>query len=173
MQVLFAHGLESGPSGRKTAWLQDAGHDVVAPDGRGMDLAQRIAGIEQSLLALGPTLVIGSSFGGIAALVATVSAHARGVTARGLLLLAPALQLPAPPPWPSVLVPPCPCIIVHGRRDEIIPIELSRTFVQRRHAAPPASGGSAIALLECDDDHSLASSRELVLEALAQLDALG
>jgi pimeloyl-ACP methyl ester carboxylesterase len=162
MQVLFAHGLESGPSGRKTAWLRDAGHDVIAPDGRGMNLSQRIAGIEQALLELGPTIVVGSSFGGIAALVATVSAHARGVTARGLLLCAPALEL----------VPPCPCLIVHGTRDEIIPIELSRDFVRHHHAAPPASGGSAIALLECDDDHSLASSGELVLGALARLDAL-
>lgn len=172
MQVLFAHGLESGPAGRKTAWLHEAGYDVVAPDGRGMDLSQRIAGIEAVLLERGPMLVIGSSFGGIAALVATSSAHAKGVTARGLLLLAPALQLPAPPPWPDDRVPPCPCIVVHGVRDEIIPIELSRELVRRRRAAAPASGGSAIELVECDDDHSLASSRAVVLDALARLVAL-
>jgi pimeloyl-ACP methyl ester carboxylesterase len=173
MQLLFAHGLESGPSGRKTAWLRDAGHDVVAPDCRGMDLSQRIAVIERHLVELGRTLVVGSSFGGIAALVATVAAHRRGITAQGLLLCAPALQLPPPPPWPTELAPPCPCIVVHGTRDEIIPIELSREFVRRRHAAPPASGGSAIELVECDDDHSLAGARELLLDSLGRLAALG
>jgi predicted esterase len=159
MQLLFAHGLESGPAGRKTAWLREAGHEVVAPDCRAMDLGARIAVIEAELLQRGPMLVVGSSFGGIAALVAVVAAHAKGTTARGLLLCAPALQLPPPPPWPTELAPPCRCTIVHGVRDEIIPIELSRDF-----AAKPG-----VTLVECDDDHSLAGARMLVLDALAQL----
>jgi pimeloyl-ACP methyl ester carboxylesterase len=159
MRILFAHGLESGPSGRKTAWLRDAGHEVVAPDCRQLGLADRIETIASVLVELGPTIVVGSSFGGIAALVAVVDAHARGVTAKGLLLCAPALQLPPPPPWPSELAPPCPCIVVHGTRDEVIPIELSRTFAARH----------GIELVERDDDHSLSSSREAILAAIETL----
>lgn len=161
MRVLFAHGLESGPSGRKTAWLRDAGHEVIAPDCRGMDLGVRIAVIVQTLHELGPTIVVGSSFGGIAALVAVVDAHAHGLTATGLLLCAPALQLPPPPPWPTELAPPCPCTIVHGVRDEVIPIELSRAFAAKH----------GVELVECDDDHSLAASQTIVLDALASVGA--
>lgn len=159
MQLLFAHGLESGPVGRKTVWLRDAGHEVVAPDCRELDLGGRIAVIEAELVRRGPMMVVGSSFGGIAALVAVVAAHAKGVTARGLLLCAPALQLPAPPPWPSELAPPCRCTIVHGVQDEIIPIQLSRDFAAKH----------GVELVECDDDHSLAGARTTILDALDRL----
>jgi hypothetical protein len=31
MKVLFCHGLEGSPTGRKATALRDVGHDVVAP----------------------------------------------------------------------------------------------------------------------------------------------
>jgi hypothetical protein len=40
------------------------------------------------------------------------------------------------------------------------------------NAFQPLPDCSLLALLECDDDHSLAGSRELVLGALARLAAL-
>lgn len=158
MRVLFAHGLESGPEGRKSAWLRDAGHDVRAPDCRGLDLAARI---EILIAALAddcdaPRVLVGSSFGGIAGLVAAIFAARDGHGPTRLLLCAPALQIPVPPRYTTPLTPPCPTTVVHGVRDEIIPIALSRAWC-RTHA---------VTLVECDDDHGLGHSREPILAAL-------
>lgn len=159
--LLFAHGLESAPIGRKSQALIDAGYEVIAPDGRGRDLAGRIEGLLEVLegLTASPVLV-GSSFGGIAGLVAAIMAAERGRGVPGLVLCAPALQLPPPPGTVDRLVRPCPTIIVHGTRDEIIPIELSRAFV-REH------GGR---LREVDDDHGLGGpGLDVILAAVEEL----
>jgi pimeloyl-ACP methyl ester carboxylesterase len=146
MTILFAHGLESGPIGRKSQALLDAGYEVIAPDGRGCDLAQRVAGLVAALVAAEhPPLVVGSSFGGIAGLVAALVAAERGVVVPGLVLCAPALMLPPPDGTVEGLWCPAPTIIVHGTRDEVIPIEVSRRFA-REHGAR---------LREVDDDHGL------------------
>ena len=50
------------------------------------------------------------------------------------------------PAFPEVR---CPVRIVHGRRDEIVPIELSRRY---------ADGRPHVTLVEVDDDHALAGS---------------
>ena len=144
--LLFAHGLESAPIGRKSQALIEAGYEVIAPDRRGRDLAARIAGLLEVLDGLpSPPVLVGSSFGGIAGLVAAIMAGRRGRGVPGLVLCAPALQLPPPPHTVDALERPAPTIIVHGTRDEVIPIALSRAFV-REH------GGR---LIEVDDDHSL------------------
>ena len=49
MQVLFCHGLESGPWGRKSIALRDAGLEVIAPDGRGQDLAPALVSVVANL----------------------------------------------------------------------------------------------------------------------------
>lgn len=159
--LVFAHGLESAPIGRKSQALIDAGYPVLAPDGRGLDLAGRIDGLLSVLDELDEApLLVGSSFGGIAGLVAAIMAAERGRGVRGLVLCAPALQLPPPPGTVEGLSRPAPTIIVHGTRDEVIPIELSRAFV-REH------GGE---LREVDDDHGLGSAGlEVILAAVAEL----
>lgn len=159
MRVLFAHGLESGPEGRKSAWLRDAGHEVRAPDCRGLDLAARIEILIAALAddRAAPRVLVGSSFGGIAGLVAAIFAARNDQGPMRLLLCAPALQVPVPPRYASALAPPCPTTVVHGARDEIIPIEISRAWC-RQHA---------VTLLECDDDHGLGNSRSQILGALA------
>jgi len=54
------------------------------------------------------------------------------------------------PAFPEV---PCPTRIVHGRRDEVVPIEGSREYAaSRRH----------VTLVEVDDDHALAGSIDRV-----------
>lgn len=50
------------------------------------------------------------------------------------------------PAFPEV---PCPTRIVHGRRDEVVPIEGSRGYAADR---------SHVTLVEVDDDHALAAS---------------
>jgi alpha/beta superfamily hydrolase len=158
MRLLFAHGLESGPEGRKTVWLREAGHDVTAPDCRGLDLESRIEVLADAITSEDqPRIVVGSSFGGIAALAATNVAAQRGVVVPALVLYAPALQLTVPDRFGVSLAPPCKTIVVHGVRDDIIPIEVSRTWC-RAHR---------VTLVECDDDHSLASSKAEVLAAIS------
>jgi pimeloyl-ACP methyl ester carboxylesterase len=171
MRLIFAHGLESGPEGRKTAWLREAGHDVVAPDGRDRDLAGRIEMLiaalraETELAALRaearPPILVGSSFGGIAGLLASIVAARGGRGPRAILLCAPALQLPPPPPYEVDLAPPCPAAVVHGTRDAIIPVEIGHAWAIEHGAH----------WYPCDDDHRLGASRSVMLDALASLDA--
>lgn len=158
MQVLFCHGLESGPWGRKSIALRDAGLEVIAPDGRGQDLAARVDAIAQAIAdAPAAPLVVGSSFGGIAGLVAAIVADARGARVRGLVLLAPALFVPAPPILGDrPLRPPAPTLILHGTRDDICPIEVSRRFAAEHGAR----------LIEVDDDHRLVGSLPRIVDAV-------
>lgn len=164
MSILFAHGLESGPIGRKSQALVDAGYDVLAPDGRGLELAQRVERLVAALVGATPTsappLVVGSSFGGIAGLVAALVAAERGVVVRGLVLCAPALMLPPPPGTVERLRCPARTILVHGIRDEVIPIDVSRRFA-REHGAE---------LREVDDDHGLGhAGLPVILAAVREL----
>jgi pimeloyl-ACP methyl ester carboxylesterase len=62
------------------------------------------------------------------------------------------------PAWPAV---PCPTLIVHGTRDDRVPIESSRRYVSEH---------PAVELFEVDDGHDLLASQDLVVErALAFL----
>lgn len=147
--ILFCHGLESAPIGRKSQGLIDLGHDVVAPDCRGKDLAARIELLTDALTKFDkPPVVVGSSFGGIAGLVATILAARAGHEVHALILCAPALQLPPPPDTVGSLKPPCPTTVVHGLRDEVIDIEHSRAFASQFD----------VPLVEVDDDHGLGAA---------------
>ncbi|MEM9453556.1 MAG: hypothetical protein AAGF11_05205 [Myxococcota bacterium] len=160
MKILFAHGLESGPIGRKSQALIDAGYDLHAPDCRGKDLAQRVAELLDAIVQIEPPpLLVGSSFGGIAGLVAAIMAADRGVLIPGLVLCAPALMRRPPPGTVDALRCPAPTVVIHGTRDEIIPIEVSREFA-REHGAE---------LREVDDDHRLAGSGlDAIMAAVAE-----
>jgi pimeloyl-ACP methyl ester carboxylesterase len=143
--------------------LRGAGFEVIAPDCRGQDLGARVRVIEAELCSASvPLLVVGSSFGGIAGLLASLAAADRGVFVPGLVLLAPALHLPPDmlfgegPTRP--LRPPAPTVIVHGRADSIIPIDVSRRFAAEHGAA----------LHEVDDDHRLGGSLDFIVEVVRQ-----
>lgn len=163
MTILFAHGLESGPIGRKSQALLDEGYEVLAPDCRGLELARRVEVLVDAILGAeaAPPLLVGSSFGGIAGLLAALVAAERGVVVRGLVLCAPALMLPPPPNTVERLTaPPCRTILVHGLRDEVIPIEVSRRF-SREHG---------VELREVDDAHGLGGAGlEVILTAVREL----
>ncbi len=164
MALLFCHGLESGPVGAKSAALRGAGFEVIAPDSRGQELDARVRVLAAAIAdAEAPPLVVGSSFGGIAGLLAALVAADRGVVVPGLVLLAPALHLP-PELLPEALSarslrPPAPTVIVHGRSDSVIPIEVSRRFAAQ-HGVP---------LREVDDDHRLRGSLEFIVTVVAEM----
>jgi len=162
MAILFCHGLESGPVGRKSLALEAAGWEVIAPDCRGQDLQARVRTLEEMLVEAGadtPPMVIGSSFGGIAGLLAVIGAAKRGVVVPALVLLAPALQLAQGIDRPGSLAPPAPTVILHGRLDAVISIEVSREY----------SRAFDVPLLEVDDDHRLGASSPQILEVVAEL----
>jgi pimeloyl-ACP methyl ester carboxylesterase len=55
------------------------------------------------------------------------------------------------PPWPEV---PCPTLILHGIRDEIVPIEHSRRYAEERP--------DRVRLVELEDNHSLMASLDRI-----------
>ncbi len=160
MSILFCHGLESGPHGRKYQALVAAGLAVDSPDFRGQNLAARVATLTPLLRAASDPVLVGSSYGGITALCAAVL-HAEAqdpakTALRGLLLCAPALGRFEPPADTLRLYPPTRTIIIHGRRDEIVPVGVSEAF---------AAGHPEIQLVVVDDDHSLAGSIDRIVAA--------
>lgn len=161
MTVVFCHGLEGSPQGRKARALQAAGLDVVAPDFSGMDLAARVAALLPELAARDGCVLVGSSYGGLAALCGAVL-HARaGGRVRGLVLCAPALIVREPPADVLDLTPPCPTILIHGRRDELIPVAAIEAYA----AAHPD-----VRLELVDDAHVLAGSLDRIVAAARELD---
>jgi pimeloyl-ACP methyl ester carboxylesterase len=163
--VLFCHGLDTGPFGRKYHALIDAGIDLVAPDFQGMDLAARVAHLLPILGRYDAPVVVGSSYGGITALCAARLHADAGGRLAGLLLCAPALARTEPPAAElrrrTGLRPPAPTVVIHGLRDEVIPIAVSRDFA---HAHP-----DRVELVEVDDDHGLAGSLDRIVAATRDL----
>lgn len=50
-------------------------------------------------------------------------------------------------------VPQCPTLIIHGTKDDVVPISLSRKYVESH---------PQIRLIEVDDDHRLQSSVDII-----------
>ncbi len=158
--VVFAHGLEGRPDGRKGTALREAGFKLVAPDGRNRSLADRVRGLEAALRTSSDVVLVGSSYGGLAAVVVASRQPER---LRGLVLLAPALVWSEPPvDDPDALTVPSalPCIVIHGTRDEVIPIQKSRDLARR---------SPHIQLWERADDHVLRRSLPQLITAVRQL----
>lgn len=156
MSIIFCHGLESGPHGRKYQALVAAGFSVVAPDGRGQALAARVEALAPVLRASADAVLVGSSYGGLTALCGAVQHVEAGGSVRGLLLCAPALLRREPPADGMRLYPPARTIILHGTRDEVVPPSVSEAF---------AAEHPEVQLVLLDDDHALASSLESILAA--------
>ena len=159
-RLVFAHGLEGSPSGRKATALRAAGFPVTAPDFGRLGLAERVEILERET-RMGRVVLVGSSYGG---LVAALVAQRHPQRFDGLLLCAPALALPeSPNDEPQQLRAPAglTTLILHGRRDTIVPIAWSREYQQR--------SGDHVTLHEVDDDHRLAASMALLLTLVGQL----
>lgn len=162
MQLLFCHGLEGTPTGRKVRALRDAGIDVFAPDFQGMNLSQRVSTLADILATLPDTPIVlaGSSYGG--ALAAwTVMHHPERFS--GLLLLAPAVSYAeAPVPSPSAYRPPVhiPVIVIHGTGDTVVPASASIDYAAR---------SSHVDLRLVDDGHRLGDSLDAIVLAAREL----
>jgi pimeloyl-ACP methyl ester carboxylesterase len=140
--VVFSHGQESGPWGRKISALAEVarseGYEAHSVDYRGIvEPRARVARLVDFCKELtGELVLVGSSMGGYVSVASASLLHARGV-----FLMAPALYLEGLPELRPGLLD-CPATIVHGWRDEVVPFEHSIRFAQ--------SYAAALHLLESD-----------------------
>jgi hypothetical protein len=152
MRILFLHGLEGSPHGRKATALRDAGHDVIAPELHREDFEASVRIARQALRTSSPEVIAGSSRGGAVAMRISPDSPAP------LVLLAPA--------WRHCGVPPTvrrDTRILHGIKDDMVPLADSMEIEARNHL--PAEN-----LVPLNDDHRLASPLALaaLLEAVAR-----
>lgn len=162
MTVVFCHGLEGSPHGRKAQALRAAGLDVVAPDFTGMNLAARVATLLPVLAAHPGCTLVGSSYGGLAALCGAILDARAGGRLRGLVLCAPALFRAEPPASVLDLAPPCPTIVIHGLRDALIPVAVVEAW---------AAAHTDVRLHLVDDEHVLAASMDRIVAAARELES--
>jgi pimeloyl-ACP methyl ester carboxylesterase len=133
--VVFSHGQESGPWGRKIAALseiaQSEGYEAHSVDYRGIvEPRARVAKLVDFCKELsGDLVLVGSSMGGYVSVASASLLHARGV-----FLMAPALYLEGLPELRQGLLD-CPAAVVHGWRDEVVPYEHSVRFARTYSAA--------------------------------------
>ncbi len=158
-KVVFCHGLESGPHGVKYTAMKAAGIDVVAPDGQGRNLGERLLDVlHEARTARGPCVLVGSSYGGAVALLAAKALERERRAPLAVVLCAPALHLEEPPLCENPPFIASPLIILHGRGDDVVP---SRVSVE--YAARAESEGFLVDLQLIGDDHRLSQhTRHLV-----------
>ena len=133
--VVFSHGKESGPWGSKITAMagvvRDLGAAVESVDYRGLDdPADRVRKlIEVGSQLQGPLVLVGSSMGGHVCATAAGSLKPRGV-----FLLAPAFYMAGYEQYTPQDVS-CPTVIVHGWRDDIVPVENGIRWAREHRAA--------------------------------------
>ncbi len=129
-RLVFLHGLESGPYGSKYQALKSLDPAIISPNCEGiLDIPKRIEIIREALLGIDRFILIGSSFGGLAAVLFADAIRAENRVA-GCLLCAPALAIEpgeiSPDPPQAIDIPPPPnTIILHGNQDDVVPIAQS------------------------------------------------
>lgn len=154
--VLLSHGLESGPQATKVtamaAVAESLGWRTTRPDFRDLDatgdamrIGERIARLQEYVVAGEPLVLGGSSLGAFASGRASLN-----VPCRGVFLLAPPLTITGyPHRFASADVPTA---IVHGWDDELIPVADVIAYAQQRRTP----------LTLVDDSHRLANHVQLI-----------
>lgn len=150
--VCFAHGKESGPWGTKITRLAEVararGFEVLSPDySHTHDPKERVAHLLKLAPAARTLVLVGSSMGGYVSAMACAR-----LQPRALFLMAPALYFPGWDEEPQG----CPqdTVVVHGWRDDIVPVDVSLRFARERKAA----------LHVLDSGHTLNDQLELLAE---------
>ena len=163
--VVFSHGKETGPHGRKIRKLQEIaeaqGAQTISVDYTSTyDPTERVNILLNTKLPEHSGLIlVGSSMGGYVS--TTASAHLKP---DGLLLMAPAFGLPDyPNHYPAPVASQV--VAVHGWHDEVVPVDNAITWAQRHN----------VRLVLVDDNHSLHSEvhtvGQLLVGMLQQLKA--
>lgn len=142
LRVQFAHGLESSPHGDKARALA-RDFDLCAPAMDTRDFESCVRVHAEALQAFRPELLVGSSFGGAVAVALLARGLYRGPT---LLLAQAAARYVAAPVLPEGVR----VTLVHGVRDEVVPVADSRALARTGTV-------SLVELIEVDDDHRLSA----------------
>ena len=133
MQLIWSHGKDAAPWGFKSLALAEVAkarglemqapdyQEVANPDERVVQLVERLSEGSE------PLALAGSSMGAYVSLAAALDPQVE-LRVKGLFLLAPALYMPGYhwQDFPSLSVPRVE--LVHGWRDEIVPVENSLRF---------------------------------------------
>ncbi len=133
--VVFSHGKESGPWGTKISAMAEVaraqGFEVESVDYRGLDDPQdrvtRLLAYCRNLQ--GRLVLVGSSMG-----AHVCTSASRLLRADGLFLLAPAFYMPGFEPLTPEPPEGIPLTLVHGWRDDVVPVENSVRWA-REHKA--------------------------------------
>lgn len=131
--VIFSHGKDSEPWGSKIMAMAGCararGYRAESVDYRGIDdPTVRVHKLLEFGSNLSPAVLVGSSLGGHVATAASTA-----LKARGLFLLAPAFYMRGYEqytPRPAA----CPISIVHGWRDDIVPVANSIRYAGEQRA---------------------------------------
>jgi len=162
--LFFFHGLYGSPQGHKADLIKRAFPLCQIPS-LPMDLPGRSV-ILESLITL-PSLLIGSSLGGLSAILFAMK---KPELVRGMLLLAPLVGLyekercskdELESIYSAYIPAEIPAMIVAANGDQTIPLDEIQQFVDR---CPVKKN---IQLFQVDDEHGLANSDNKIVE-LAQ-----
>lgn len=140
--ILFLHGWHSIPGGVKPTWLKTHGHEVVNPGLDDDDFTSAVLTAQAEYDHHRPDVIVGSSRGGAVAL----NIDSKDTP---LVLLCPAWKN-----WGTVTKLKPGSVMIHSRRDEVIPFADSEELV--------ANSGLAVeTLIEVGSDHRLADEQSL------------
>jgi pimeloyl-ACP methyl ester carboxylesterase len=146
--VVFSHGKDSGPWGKKINALAETArsetYKVDSIDYRGLDDPdERVQRLVEGCRELqGELVLVGSSLGAYVACQAASTLHARG-----LFLMAPAVYMDGLAPLRPRGID-CPVTVIHGWKDEVVPVDHSVRFAREHRAT----------LHLVNDDHALHAS---------------
>ena len=122
--MIFLHGLESSSQTYKAGVIRSSFPNLVVPDFTG-DLSERMQALYPLLGDRNNWTIIGSSYGG---LIFTCQHPDR---VRKQVVLAPALMLPEFAPFTDREKVAVPTTIIHGRQDDVVPIENVRPIAEK------------------------------------------
>jgi pimeloyl-ACP methyl ester carboxylesterase len=142
LRVQFAHGLESSPHGHKAVFLAQR-FLTRTPAMDTSDFALCVEQQARTLREFQPDVLVGSSFGAAVVVELLNRGDWQGPT---LLLAQAAVKLRGAQKLPKHV----PVLLVHGVRDDVIPVEDSRRLAR-------TGSRRMVKLIEVGDDHSLAS----------------
>ncbi|MEZ5498399.1 MAG: alpha/beta hydrolase [Steroidobacteraceae bacterium] len=132
--VVFSHGSEGEPWGKKITALahiaRAEGFEVKSVDYRGVsDPRKRVTMLTDFCANLqGDLVLVGSSLGAYVAAAAAPLLHCYG-----LFLIAPAFYVPGIPELRKGSID-CPISVVHGWRDEVVPLQNALRFASEYRA---------------------------------------
>jgi pimeloyl-ACP methyl ester carboxylesterase len=126
-KIIYLHGLESTSQSGKARQFADKFPGMVTPDFTG-SFEERMNQLKPILGRKKNWTIIGSSFGG---LMGTFFTCQHPTQVRRLILLAPALLRDHFAPYLNLEPVSVPTVIVHGREDDVVPLEPVRELAEK------------------------------------------